>query len=437
MAKNTIIYVLPYEFYFTGLNNTVGGHTSHIIGVIEALVQKGFLIEIISDMPVPGLSTQSVRYFTPAFQAIRQLFRNLRESGKDTNQQPPFSIFRFGSYWLKLSISHLIQLIRYLSFFLGLFIITLRRCKRPSVSFIYYRHNLNGFIPALVSKITGVPSVVEVNTPISLATYYFWETKTSIRPPRIAWRERIQYEFSDVISVVSPNIQKWISEKCSETIARNILVNPNGVNPDSFRPSKNNYLRKRYNIALNEILIGMSAVFVSYNAIEELVEAFRLAREKYPKLRLLLMGESEMRGELEEHVRSQKLNGPVIFTGKIPFAEIGDYYSECDILVSHYNFGERPAPNCSIKHLEYMAAGKPVVATDIGYVNFAIKHDQNGLLVPQGNIHGFSEALLKLAADSDLRIKLGNQGRRDAVSCHSWTANINRILHRLSTERMN
>ena len=83
-----------------------------------------------------------------------------------------------------------------------------------------------------------------------------------------------------------------------------------------------------------------------------------------------------------------------------------------------------------------MAAGKPVVATDIGYVNFAIKHNQNGLLVPQGDIRGFSEAILKVATDSDLRIKLGNQGRCDAEKFHSWEANINRILDRLSTEQV-
>ena len=146
------------------------------------------------------------------------------------------------------------------------------------------------------------------------------------------------------------------------------------------------------------------------------------------------MGESKIRGELEEHVRSQNLEELIIFTGRISFAKMGEYYSACDILVSHFNFGKRPAHICSIKHLEYMASGKPVVATDIGYVNFAIKHNQNGLLVPQSDIRGFSEAILKLSADSDLRVKLGSQGRHDAEKFHSWEANINRVLNRLNTK---
>ena len=436
MKARKILYVLPYEFYFNGLNNTVGGHTSHIIGVIEAFRQKGFRIEIISDMPVPGLNAQAVTYSVPAFQSIRRMFRTLRISKNNRNPDAATGSFGYGKYWLRISALFLLNHINRLIFYLGLFTATLRCSIRSSTYLIYYRHNLNGFIPALVSKMTGIPSVVEVNTPISLsAHYYSKKICTDKLKPRVTWREMLQYEFSEVISVVSPIIQKWISENCRNCVSKKILVNPNGVNPDSFRPkNRAGYVRKRSNIAGNEILIGMAAVFVNYNAIEELVEAFRLAKGKFPRLRLLLMGESELRNSLEAHVSSQNLNESITFTGSVPFVRMGEYYSDCDILVSHFNFGNRPAHNCSIKHLEYMAAGKPVVATDIGHVNYAIKHNQNGLLVPHGDIQGFSEAILKLATDSELRFKFGNQARRDVESFHTWQDNINRILHRVSRE---
>jgi glycosyltransferase involved in cell wall biosynthesis len=78
-----------------------------------------------------------------------------------------------------------------------------------------------------------------------------------------------------------------------------------------------------------------------------------------------------------------------------------------------------------------MAVGKPVVATEVGYVNFAIRHDVNGLLVPQGDTEGFAKALSRLALDSEMRNRLGKQGRLDAEAQHTWQTNVERILSRL------
>ena len=64
----------------------------------------------------------------------------------------------------------------------------------------------------------------------------------------------------------------------------------------------------------------------------------------------------------------------------VPFYEMPSLLNCCDILISHFNFHGKWPHNCSIKHLEYLALGKPTVATNVGEVNFTIEQNLNGIL---------------------------------------------------------
>jgi len=397
-----VLYVLPYSFYFTGNNNRTGGHISHIIGVIEALVKKSYEIDMVSDMQIPDFESSRIKYFKPFFFSIRKFLRKYRLS------------WRLGTYL----------------FIVGLALTVWRCAKRKGISFIYVRHNLNGYIPAIVAKMTGVPLVIEVNTPVSLGVFNK-PNAFKRHTVRISQRERIQYKIANVISVVSPIIRDWILEDVGLDYNNNILVNPNGVNLQRFVPKGyNEMIRKRYRIKLDNIVIGMTAGFVRYNAIEELVEAFNKALQIIPNLYLILIGDSEIRPALEKYVQDRNLSKFITFTGRIPYDEVPAYLDTCDIYVSHFNFQQSLPHICTIKHLEYLAMGRPTVATNIGYVNFAIRHKENGLLVPQSDIDGFARAIVTLATDPILRDRLGRQARRDATQ-YTWEANIIRILSRL------
>lgn len=398
-----ILYVLPYSFYFTGKNNRTGGHISHIIGVIETLEKKGYEIDMVSDMQIPDFENSRIKYFKPFFFSIRKLLRKYRLLGR---------------------IEHYL-------FIMGLALTVWLRAKRKRISFIYVRHNLNGYIPAIVAKITGIPLVIEVNTPVSLGISNnpnAFKKNTVL----ISQRERIQYNIANVISVVSPIIRDWILENFGLDYYNKILVNPNGVNLERFVPKGyNERLRKRYKIKLDNIVIGMTAGFVWYNAMEELVDAFNKALQIIPNLHLILIGDSEIQPALEKYVQDRNLSKFITFTGRIPYDEVPAYLDACDIYVSHFNFQQSLPHICTIKHLEYLAMGRPTVATKIGYVNFAIRHKENGISVAQGDIDNFARAIVTLATDPILRDRLGHRARRDATQ-YTWEANINRILSRLN-----
>ena len=108
------------------------------------------------------------------------------------------------------------------------------------------------------------------------------------------------------------------------------------------------------------------------------------------------------------------------------------YLNCCDIFISHFNFHGKWPHNCPIKHLEYLALGKPTVATDVGEVNFAIEHNKNGFLCKEGDVMGFGDSILKLSSDEELRNQLGASGRSKAVEDLTWDKNVQNIINMLN-----
>jgi glycosyltransferase involved in cell wall biosynthesis len=74
-----------------------------------------------------------------------------------------------------------------------------------------------------------------------------------------------------------------------------------------------------------------------------------------------------------------------------------------------------------IVNLEAMAAGKPVIATNVGGVPELVLHDQTGLLLPPDNADAMAAAIAALVRDADLRGRFGEAGRRRADQ-FSWPA---------------
>lgn len=74
---------------------------------------------------------------------------------------------------------------------------------------------------------------------------------------------------------------------------------------------------------------------------------------------------------------------------------------------------------CSVKLLELMAAGLPIVASAVGEVTTYLSHEQSGLLVPPGNVGAFTAAALRLLHDAELRQRLALAARQ-SVTQFSW-----------------
>ena len=155
----------------------------------------------------------------------------------------------------------------------------------------------------------------------------------------------------------------------------------------------------------------MLAVFVGrlvpIKRLEVLLTALELARRGEPRLRLAIVGDGEIRPALEGQAESIGVADSVRFLGYR--RELASVFAASDLAVLCSDNEGTP-----VSLIESAAAGLPAVATDVGGVAEAVG-PESGVLVPPGDIGAFAAALSRLAADRELRARLGAAGRRLAV----------------------
>jgi glycosyltransferase involved in cell wall biosynthesis len=217
------------------------------------------------------------------------------------------------------------------------------------------------------------------------------------------------------------------TEICSRGIpAGRVTVIPNAVDTAKFGQAHpgSDAIRQRYAPA-GERLIGFIGSFYNWEGLDLLVSATALLRKQRSDFRVLLVGG----GAEDERLRSQAaalgLGDVVVFTGRIPHEDVGAYYGAIDLLVY-----PRPATPLTdmvtpLKPLEAMAAGKPVLASDVAGHRELIRHGVNGWLFAAGDSAALSTGIDAALANPDMEA-LRARAREWVCSERTWRSAVAR-----------
>jgi glycosyltransferase involved in cell wall biosynthesis len=176
----------------------------------------------------------------------------------------------------------------------------------------------------------------------------------------------------------------------------------NGRNPYHADPDAVASIRSEWNVLPCEKVIGMTCQLTKVKYTQDLIKAFCKISEKYPEWKLVISGEGPERHGLEELTDQLGLNSKTVFAG---FTEDPLLTASCyDLAMSTSKI--EGFPNTIV---EYFAAGKPVISTDVGGVREIIRNGINGMTVPFGDADALTNALEKLVSDAALRDKLGKE----------------------------
>ena len=146
----------------------------------------------------------------------------------------------------------------------------------------------------------------------------------------------------------------------------------------------------------------------------DLLKAHRILRRTGGKSRLLIVGSGPQEREARRYVATRGLNG-VEFLGRVSDDEKAQLYRTADVYVSPATGGE----SFGIVLLEAMAAGTPIVASDIHGYKGVVRRGREGLLVPPRQPRELAIAIDRLLADPALREQMGAAGRARAEE-FSW-----------------
>jgi PEP-CTERM/exosortase A-associated glycosyltransferase len=195
----------------------------------------------------------------------------------------------------------------------------------------------------------------------------------------------------------------------------------NGIDPDGFAavaPDQN--LAKNLGLDGKKV-VGFIGSFYRYEGLDLLVKAFARLCQARNDIRLLLIGGGETETELRKLVDKLSLQNTVLIPGRFPHEAIPGVYSLIDVLVYPRYSMRLTELVTPLKPLEAMAAGKPLVASDIGGHRELIQNEQTGLFFPPGDESALAQTLLRLLNDAGLREKLSVQGKNWVQRNHTWT----------------
>ncbi|MCL5962154.1 MAG: glycosyltransferase [Chloroflexi bacterium] len=206
---------------------------------------------------------------------------------------------------------------------------------------------------------------------------------------------------SDRIIATSPNYVRtspYLSRYADKT-----TVIPSCIELDRFKEphlDRSEDVRKRFP--------GPLLLFVGrlryYKGVQYLLQAMPDVQG-----RLLVIGTGPMEAELKTLVHNLALEDKALFLGEVSDDDLPAYYQACDLCVLP---SSHRSEALGLTQLEAMAAGKPVVCTELGtgtsYVNL---HGETGLVVPPCDSRSLAEAINALLKDPDLRRRMGESGR--------------------------
>ena len=188
----------------------------------------------------------------------------------------------------------------------------------------------------------------------------------------------------------------------------------------------NNFIREKYNIEDDIIIIGSTGRIVwqkRYDQLISLLEHYNFNEKKY---HFLIAGEGSLRNKLITEVKKQKLHRHITFIGNIK--NIPEFLSAIDIYIQPSSTEGFP-----LSVLEAMAAGLPIICSDAGGLKEMIHHNETGIIYKSGDLSALYEGFIKmLSMLPDELCQLGRNARKivqDKYSINNCSLHYNTIYN--------
>jgi glycosyltransferase involved in cell wall biosynthesis len=372
-----------------GPGTQAGGAASHIKGVVEGLEALGVEVQIISNDLIAGMNHSEDRFTVIPPQpggntrALFDIHNNL--------------VFTRGAVPL---------------------------IEQADPDFIYQRYARFSWAGVVAANRTKRPLFLEYNgSEVWVGRH--WDRVGSL--DLLERYERLNLDAAARIFVVSDVERRNLEAR--GVAADKIVVNPNGVDVERFRPGVGGAdVRRELGIRDDKVVAGFVGTFGPWHGVEKLAEAIKLIPNE--RVRFLLVGSGSLHVEVEKRLEAEVASGRVIFTGAVGHERVPGLLDACDILVAPHvpladgsEFFGSPT-----KIFEYMAMGKGIVASRLGQIGEVLVNEETALMVEPGDVGELMSAIMRLVESEDLRRSLGSKAREVAEREHTWTHNARRVL---------
>lgn len=152
------------------------------------------------------------------------------------------------------------------------------------------------------------------------------------------------------------------------------------------------------------------------------LRAFRIVRQSYPAASLIIAGSGPEREALERLAAQLDLSDAVTFTGRVENEDMPRLYASADIMLN-----PSLADNMPISVLEALAAGVPVVTTNVGGIPHLVEHGKTALLIPPQDPAAMAAAIMALLGNPRKAERMRQAGA-ESVRQYAWPEVRTRLL---------
>ena len=298
------------------------------------------------------------------------------------------------------------------------------RDRRPH---IVHTHTAKaGTVGRMAARLAGVPVVVH-----TFHGHVFHDYFGPLQSRVFIGIERLLASLSDRIVTVSDGQRRELAEYGVASLDK-IAVVPLGFELDALLNCEplRGQLRRELGIPDGMALVGIVARLAAIKNHRLFLDAARLIVEAGQEAMFLIVGDGELRADLEAYVAELKLAERVIFTGWR--RDLPRIYADLDVVaLSSLNEGT------PVSLIEAMAAAKPVVATRVGGVSDVILDKESGYLVQSKDAEGLARGILDLLRAPDRAREMGLAGRvavHPKYASETLLANIEKLYLELLRE---
>ena len=300
------------------------------------------------------------------------------------------------------------------------------RLRRSRYDFIYERYALYNVAGLIAARMFGLVLILEVNTPYARA----WGKYYGLRFARLARAlERYIFRQADAIITVT-EAQRALLEEAG-VAAERITVCHNAIDPQEFHPARNSAKSLRHTLGLPAITVGFVGTMNRWQGVQGFADVIQRVVAQRGDVGFLFVGDGEHRGPLQAELKRRGVEHAAIFVGRQSHAAIPEFLAAMDIGV----LLDSNAYGSPMKVFEYWAMSQAVVAPTVPPVLEIVRDGETGLLIAPGDTEAMARQILRLAADPQLRARLGEAGRKYVLATHTWEQNAARILEAYATRR--
>ncbi len=281
---------------------------------------------------------------------------------------------------------------------------------------IVERLSLFGCVGMELSRRFNCPHVVEVNALLSREAAQYRNLEMSRLAEEIELRVLQQ---ADAVIAVSSELRQMLGSFGIDI--NKITVVPNGTDMAAFDPETDG-ASARAELGLNgNFVVGFAGSLKIWHGVDLLITAFAEILAEDDQAKLLIVGTGPVEDVLKKQASLAGIADSVIFTGGVEHSDIPRYLGAMDVAAAPFR-AQDDFYFSPIKIFEYMAAGRCVVASQLGQIEEVIADRQTGLLCPPDDVNALAEALLSALRDPNLRRDVGAAARQRVANQYTWQA---------------